>query len=77
MIHKLFTEHPKSVNETYWQHFRCAFKYGIMMIIGGSCCVIHAVLPLFFKKTASTINTQIYQDLKRRHDCQEVKPNSQ
>lgn len=42
---RLFTAHPKSVGETYWQHFKIAMK-GVYRL-GGSAIIffIHAVFP--------------------------------
>ena len=53
MIRKAFTEHPASVGETYWQHFRHASSFGIRMVIGGFACMLHAILPFLFVKTGS------------------------
>lgn len=50
---RLFTEHPASVNETYWQHFANAMGFGLRMIGGGFVCIVHAFLPGVFCKTAS------------------------
>lgn len=52
-IKKLFTKHPSSVNETYWQHFKFAFLFGCGMILFGICCVIHAFFPFLFETVAS------------------------
>jgi enhancing lycopene biosynthesis protein 2 len=50
---RLFTEHPASVNETYWQHFANAMSFGLRMIGGGFVCIVHALIPGVFCKTAS------------------------
>jgi len=42
---RLFTEHPASVNESYWQHFASAMSFGGRMIWGGLVCLVHAVIP--------------------------------
>jgi len=52
-LRRLFTEHPASVNETYWQHFANAMGFGLRMIGGGFVCIVHAFLPGVFCKTAS------------------------
>lgn len=49
----LFTNHPRSVGETYFQHFYHASRFGMGMIIGGTACCLHAVFPFVFKKTGS------------------------
>lgn len=45
MIKRLFTDHPASVNETYWQHFATAMGFGLSMIWGGLVCFVHALIP--------------------------------
>ncbi len=53
MWDKLFHDHPRSVGETYWQHFCHAGSFGIRMIGAGFACLIHGVLPFLFVKTGS------------------------
>lgn len=53
MIRKALTEHPASVGESYYQHFRHANSFGIRMIIGGFACMLHGFLPFLFVKTGS------------------------
>lgn len=53
---RLFTEHPASVNETYFQHFANSARFGLRMIGGGLVCFVHALLPgVFCTKASSTI----------------------
>ena len=53
---RLFTEHPASVNETYFQHFASSASFGLRMIGGGLVCFVHALLPgVFCTKASSTI----------------------
>lgn len=54
-MHNLFTQHPKSIGETYWQHLWHASKFGILMLVGAIACLIHAVLPFLFEQTASNL----------------------
>jgi Family of unknown function (DUF6356) len=49
----IFTEHPHSIGESYLQHFFFAFKFGAQMAAGGLACILHAVFPFIFQKTAS------------------------
>lgn len=62
----IFTDHPNSIGETYWQHFFFAFKFGAQMVIGGSACIIHAVLPFAFKKTGSNYLLRMTNDFVSR-----------
>jgi hypothetical protein len=40
-----FTEHPSSVNETYFQHLAVAFGFGGRMLLGGLACLAHGLFP--------------------------------
>jgi hypothetical protein len=50
----LFKSHPRSLGETYWQHQKHAFEFGASMIWGGIACVVHALVPALFVRTASS-----------------------
>lgn len=51
----IFTKHPHSINETYFQHFKFAFAFGANLLLGGLTCIIHAIFPFLFQKTGSNI----------------------
>jgi len=44
-LHRLFTDHPATVDETYGQHFVSAMSFGFRMIWGGLVCLVHAFIP--------------------------------
>ncbi len=48
-----FTEHPRSVNETYLIHLKFASKIGLRLVLAGFACMIHSVFPFMFKTVAS------------------------
>ncbi len=45
MFNRLFIDHPKSVDENYVGHFKVAAKFGVTMIWGGLCALVHAMVP--------------------------------
>jgi Family of unknown function (DUF6356) len=45
MFRRLFVDHPKSVDENYLEHFGVAGRFGITMIYGGLCALVHAFVP--------------------------------
>ena len=49
---KLFTEHPASVNETYFQHLASAWGFSFRMIGSGLLCLLHGLLPVVFRSRA-------------------------
>ncbi len=66
MIAKLFTEHPRSLGETYGQHARTAFHFGWRMTLGGLACMVHAIIPGLFVKTASRTVVQLDAEMRGR-----------
>lgn len=57
---KLFTEHPKSVGETYPEHFMMASSFGIPMIMAGFACLLHGFFPFLFEKTGSNLVRKLH-----------------
>ncbi len=45
MFEKLFVSHPRSVNESYFEHQRAAFGYGAALIVAGLACLVHGLVP--------------------------------
>lgn len=66
MIAKLFTDHPRTIGETYGQHARTAFSFGWRMALGGCACMVHAVVPGLFVKTASRTVVQLDAEMRGR-----------
>ena len=56
----ILTSHPASVGETYGQHFVSASGFGFRLLWAGCACLIHAALPCFLQRTASTIVKTLY-----------------
>ena len=56
----LFTEHPASVGETYWQHLASAWGFSWRMMLASLACLIHALLPFLFEKTGSQAITRLH-----------------
>jgi hypothetical protein len=66
MIAKLFTDHPRAIGETYGQHAKTAFSFGWRMTIGGLACMVHAIIPGVFVKTASRTVVQLDAEMRGR-----------
>ncbi len=65
-ISRLFTEHPASVNETYFEHMAFAGKFSFKLFAAAFAALIHAILPFLFDKTASTIVAKLYAKTHKR-----------
>ncbi len=59
---RLFTEHPASVGESYFEHLAMALSFGFRMCVGGIACLLHGVFPFLFTKTGSKAICDL-------HDC--------
>jgi hypothetical protein len=62
MFDKLFTDHPRAVDETYGEHFRAASGFGFRLLLAGIACLVHAVVPGLCTRTGS----DAIRDLHRR-----------
>lgn len=57
----LFTKHPRSVGETYFQHLLMASGFAAGMAVATFVCLVHAILPFMFEKTGSKMIAELYQ----------------
>lgn len=62
----IFTQHPKSVGESYFMHLRFAFRFGSKMFLAGLACMIHGFLPFLFQTTGSSALTQLNEHVISR-----------
>ncbi|MEJ1965258.1 MAG: DUF6356 family protein [Gammaproteobacteria bacterium] len=60
-IKQLFTEHPASVGETYFEHLSVATGFAVRMMVGGIACFLHAVFPFAFRRTGSDCIKQLHE----------------
>ena len=63
---KLFTEHSKSVGESYLLHGAIAVSYSVQMFYATFCCLIYKVFPLVLQTTASNIARKVCNDVDRQ-----------
>jgi hypothetical protein len=55
ILMNIFTNHPKNIGESYWEHLWHAGKFAVLMMVAGIACLIHAIFPFLFEQTASNI----------------------
>ena len=53
MLDKLIMKHPRDIGESYGEHAGHALYIGLRMLGGGVACLVHALLPGLFVRTAS------------------------
>ncbi|MEM7424779.1 MAG: DUF6356 family protein [Pseudomonadota bacterium] len=61
-----FTAHPATVDETYLEHSRFAFRFSAKLLCAGAAAFVHALLPFAFQHTAGDIIRQLHQDIAGR-----------
>jgi hypothetical protein len=64
-IARLFTDHPASVGESYFEHLAFATRFGLTMIGGGLACLVHAVLPFACVTRGSETVARLNETLAR------------
>jgi Family of unknown function (DUF6356) len=63
---KLFTDHPASVDETYFGHMAFAGWFAGRLLMAGGAALVHAFLPFLFETTASRIVRELYERTHNR-----------
>ncbi|MCO4823488.1 DUF6356 family protein [Amylibacter sp.] len=66
MIAKIFTDHPASVDETYFEHLAFASKFAITLMVAAGAAMIHAIIPCLCEKTASKAVARLYDKTHNR-----------
>ena len=66
MLDRLLLEHPREIGETYAEHAGHALFIGLKMIVAGVACLVHALLPGLFIRTASNTVDDIQKLMTRR-----------
>lgn len=67
MLQRLFMDHPSSVDETYFEHFRFALTFAGLLLLAGGAALVHALIPGLCQKTASTIINRLHHRMHNRH----------
>ena len=53
VLDSLLTRHPREIGESYAEHASHAMYIGTRMIAAGLACLVHAMLPGLFVRTAT------------------------
>ncbi len=60
---RLFTQHPRSVNESYLEHMGVASSFGGRLLLAGLACMVHALFPFLCVKTGSNAIRALHHDM--------------
>ena len=63
---RLFSDHPASVDETYFEHMAFAGRFSGKLFLAGFMALVHALLPFLFEKSASGIVRELYEKTSGR-----------
>ena len=58
---KAFTEHPRSVGESYWAHMGASLSFACTMLLAAGAALVHALLPFMFVRTGSGIVDRLHR----------------
>ena len=66
LVERLFTDHPKAVNETYFEHLCAASSFAGGLLVCAFCCFVHAIVPGFFTTSASARVERMHERMHNR-----------
>ena len=52
-LNRLFVEHPREVNESYFHHMAASSRFGFRLLKLAGCAFLHALVPGVHKATVS------------------------
>jgi hypothetical protein len=53
-FHRLFVEHPREVDESYFHHMAASSRFGFRLLKLAGCAFLHALVPGLHKSTVSS-----------------------
>lgn len=56
-----FYRHLSENKETYWEHFKFAFKYGAKLLVASLTSFIHGIFPFLFVAHSANTVKKIYK----------------
>ncbi|HEY8611865.1 hypothetical protein KHP60_12650 [Microvirga sp. 3-52] len=66
-LKRLFTDHPESAGESYFEHMNVALSFAGPLLVAGLAALVHAFLPFLFLTTASRTVKQLHARMLNRH----------
>ena len=66
MFGRLFLDHPRSVDESYFEHLLFAGGFALRLLGAAVAALVHALVPCLFEKTASDMIAKMYAKTSNR-----------
>lgn len=67
-LSELFTEHPQSVGESYFEHMLTSFSFGLSMLVASLACLVHGIFPFLCVTTGSKTITGLHHNMVSHRD---------
>lgn len=64
--YRVFAAHPRSVGESYAEHFVMAAHFGSRLLLAGLACLLHAIAPGCCTATASRTVAELAAEMENR-----------
>ena len=68
------TEHLDEVGESYVEYLAKASGFAVAMLVGGVACLIHALLPFLFTRSASNRVRRLHEAMLTRDAAKPSSP---
>ena len=65
MFNRLFVDHPRTVDESYTQHWVVASSFGLRMIVAGIGTIIHGFVPGLLTHAGSDMIRKLHGEMAR------------
>ena len=65
-LRRLFTAHPASVGESYFEHMRVALSFAVPLGKAAGAALVHAFLPFLCESTASRTVKELHARITLR-----------
>lgn len=66
VIQQVFLDHPESVDETFFEHFRFALTFSFWLFVAAGAAFVHAIIPALCKTTGSDIIKRLHARIVTR-----------
>ena len=66
MFARLFIDHPRTVNESYFEHMGASLAVAGRLAAAASKCVVHALVPGLCKTAGSDAILKLYREVSPR-----------
>jgi hypothetical protein len=66
MFARLFIDHPRAVNESYFEHMAAAFTVAFRLARASGKCIVHGLVPGLYKTAGSDAILQMAGEIAPR-----------